>query len=253
MDHPKNQIAPIIHILCSGSPSAQREALETYFVPDASFSHPLCSVPSFSSIKIPVFGEINSRWVLWCVYRWYKVLSPRVKVEVDGVEYNAETQTLFLQLHQIFHLFFVPFFAPTVNLITVLHLTPSPARGADHDSSGGSSTVSSEGRRRTKYLIKHQEDLYQSTEIVKFFWPGGTKVIGFWRLFATLLCIIGAMAFAPITWMEEKGWFGNGWDRKHEKNEAEAKGEGKGDEVNGVNGSKKERRRMVNGVGRKNR
>lgn len=30
-------------------------------------------------------GEVNSRWVLGCVYKWYKVLSPRVVVGVDGV------------------------------------------------------------------------------------------------------------------------------------------------------------------------
>ncbi|APA09050.1 hypothetical protein SS1G_02924 [Sclerotinia sclerotiorum 1980 UF-70] len=253
MDHPKSQIVPIIHTLCSGSPSAQKEALETYFTNDASFSHPLCSVPSFSTVRIPVLGEVDSRWVLWCVYRWYKVLSPRIVVEVDGVEYNPETQTLFLQIHQIFHLFFVPFFAPTVYLTTILYLTPSTGRlqSHNHNSFEGSSTGASESRRRTKYLIKHQEDLYQSTEVVKFFWPGGTKVISAWRLFATLLCISGAIIFAPFTWMQEWGWFGNGWDVKEKKKESRG-------EVNGVNGSNgvnggRRETRNANGEVRKNR
>ncbi|KAB8299137.1 hypothetical protein EYC80_001246 [Monilinia laxa] len=241
MDHPRTQIASIIYALCSGSPSAQKATLETYFTPDASFSHPLCSVPSFSSVELPVLGEIDSRWVLWCVYRWYKVLSPRVRVGIDGIDYNSETQTLFVQLHQVFHLFFVPFFAPTVNLTTVLHLTPSQRSSSSSDTAG-----SSESRRRTRYLIKHQEDLYQSTEVVKFFWPGGTQIIGFGRLIATLLCIVGAIAFAPITWMEEWGWFGNGKDVKERANTNE-------DEVNGVNGSKREKKRMVNGVSKKDR
>lgn len=165
--------------------------------------------------------------------------------QLNDIEYNAETQTLFLQLHQIFHLFFVPFFAPTVNLTTILHLTPSTPRV-----SGCHSTGSSEGRRRTKYLIKHQEDLYQSTEIVKFFWPGGTKIIGFWRLVATVLCILGAMVFAPMTWMEEWGWFGNGKDAREKERENGAIGDGN---ENGAYNSRRDRSRSVNGVGRKDK
>ncbi|QSZ29243.1 hypothetical protein DSL72_003755 [Monilinia vaccinii-corymbosi] len=248
MDHPKTQIAHIMHTLCSGSPSAQKETLETYFTPDASFSHPLCSVPSFSSVTIPGLGEVNSRWVLSCIYRWYKVLSPRVKVGVDGIEYNSETQSLFVQLHQDFHLFFLPLFATTANLTTIISLTPSPASSPSSDAAG-----SSEGRRRIRYLIKHQEDLYQSTEIVKFFWPGGTQIVGFGRLVATLLCIVGAMAFAPITWMEQWGWFGNGKDVKEKGRGDEVDGEENGDEVNGVIRSKREKKRTNHGVGRKDR
>ncbi|TGO86232.1 hypothetical protein BPOR_0321g00010 [Botrytis porri] len=270
MDDPKSQIAPLIHTLCSGAPSAQQQALEAYFTPDASFSHPLCSVPSFSSVGLPVVGEVNSRWVLGCVYKWYKVLSPRVVVGVDGVgsssneymeegkdreteeielrdamwsnanlhqtlEYNPETQTLFLQLHQQFHLFFVPFFYPTVYLTTILYL----ARAKD----------SSED----KYLVKHQEDLYQSAELVKFFWPGGTQIISFWRWIATLFCILGAMAFAPVTWMEEWGWFGNGKDVKRGEKEDGEERETGGCETNRVNDSRREKRRKtINGSGRKN-
>lgn len=159
----------------------------------------------------------------------------------NDIEYNAETQTLFLQIHQVFHLFFVPFFAPTVNLTAILYLTPSQGPSPSSDAAG-----SSESRRRTRYLIKHQEDLYQSTEVVKFFWPGGTQIIGFGRLFATLLCIVGAIALAPITWMEEWGWFGNGKDVKDQERVNAVNG----DEVSGVNGSKRERRRTA---GRKDR
>jgi hypothetical protein len=55
-----------------------------------------------------------------------------------------------------------------------------------------------------KYYIKRQEDLYQSNEIVKFFWPGGATIIWFWQVFATFLCIIGALALSPVTWMEQR-------------------------------------------------
>ncbi|KAF7894325.1 hypothetical protein EAF00_007839 [Botryotinia globosa] len=243
MDNPKSQITSLIHTLCSGPPSAQQKALQEYFTPDASFSHPLCSVPSFSSVRLPVVGEVNSRWVLGCVYKWYKVLSPRVAVGVDGVEYNPETQTLFLQLHQQFHLFFLPFFYPTVYLTTILYLSPIKE-----------SAETSASASETKYLIKHQEDLYQSAELVKFFWPGGTQIISLWRLIATLLCIVGAMMFAPMTWMEEWGWFGNGMDVKRGEKEDGKEHETGGRETNGVNGSRREKRRKtISGSGGKNK
>lgn len=82
----EREIAGVIHQLTEGSPSEAKDALDTYFVEDASFTHPLCRVPKFSSVSLPVLGEINSRWVIWMIYRWYKILSPRIvlNVECDG-------------------------------------------------------------------------------------------------------------------------------------------------------------------------
>lgn len=83
----EKQISNIIHSLTEGSPVDQKTALETYFLPDSGFIHPLCRVPSFKSYTIPLIGEINSRWVIWMVYRWYKILSPRIvlNVECEGI------------------------------------------------------------------------------------------------------------------------------------------------------------------------
>jgi hypothetical protein len=83
---PERQISHVIHLLTEGSPAEQKDALDAYFLPDASFIHPLCRVPSFSHISLPLIGEINSRWVIWMIYRWYKILSPRIvlNVECDG-------------------------------------------------------------------------------------------------------------------------------------------------------------------------
>jgi hypothetical protein len=79
------EIPQIVHALTEGPPSEQKRALETYFTPDASFEHPFCRVPSFSKASIPFFGDINSRWVIWMVYRWYKILSPRTILDVHSV------------------------------------------------------------------------------------------------------------------------------------------------------------------------
>jgi hypothetical protein len=85
MDDPKRQIPSIIHALTQGTPLAQQSTLQTYFHPSASFTHPLCRVPSFSHIALPFVGEINSRWVIGMIYRWYKILSPRIVLDVDVV------------------------------------------------------------------------------------------------------------------------------------------------------------------------
>lgn len=39
---------------------------------------------------------------------------------------------------------------------------------------------------------------------MKFFWPGGATIIWFWQLFATAMCILGALVLAPVTWIEQR-------------------------------------------------
>jgi len=98
--------------------------------------------------------------------------------------YDQKQQLLYVGIQQIFSIFFVPFYKSNVKLVTVLHLS--------HDTD------------KNKYYIKSQEDLYQSNEFVKFFWPGGDTIVWVWQWIATLLCILGSALFFPVTWAEEK-------------------------------------------------
>jgi len=75
MEDPPAEIPSIIHRLTQSPPSLQRQTIETYFTPDASFTHPFCRTGSFD----------GSRWLIWCIYRWYKILSPRIDLEVESV------------------------------------------------------------------------------------------------------------------------------------------------------------------------
>jgi hypothetical protein len=99
------------------------------------------------------------------------------------IEFNQKSNILFVEISQVFSLFFIPFYKSNVHLTTKLHLVQS-----ENDS---------------KYYIKGQEDLYQLNEVVKFFWPGGATVIWLWQVFNTFLCILGALLLAPITWIEQ--------------------------------------------------
>ena len=54
-----------------------------------------------------------------------------------------------------------------------------------------------------KYYIRSQNDLYQINEIVRYFWVGGFLVVWVWQFFATLVCLLAATLFWPVTWFEE--------------------------------------------------
>ncbi|KAG0247834.1 hypothetical protein BG011_000832, partial [Mortierella polycephala] len=173
----------VISSLTQGSPTEQEYILKTYFTPNASFQHPFCRVFSFSNVTIPLIGEIDSRWVIWMIYRWYKILSPRIDLDVHSVVYDQKQQVLFVQISQVFSLWFVPFYKSHAQLITALHLHHAPNDG--------------------KYYIHKQEDFYQVNEFVKFVWPFGDIVLAIWQFAMTLICIIGALLFAPLTWTED--------------------------------------------------
>jgi hypothetical protein len=102
-------------------------------------------------------------------------------------EYNQKSQLLYVSIHQVFSLFFVPFYKSDVHLTTVLSLTPTENESGDK-----------------KYYIRSQEDLYQTNEVVKFFWPGGDWVVWLWQIVATGFCIVGSLAFWPLTMMEDR-------------------------------------------------
>jgi len=77
-DHPTSTVADaprLIHTLCTAPSAVQRATIETYFTPNASFTHPFCRTGSFP----------GSIWLIIMIYRWYKILSPHIEVGVDSV------------------------------------------------------------------------------------------------------------------------------------------------------------------------
>jgi hypothetical protein len=93
----------VIHLLTQSPPSLQKATIERFFTPDASFTHPFCRTGSWdlSGKKIP--GETNgtptalvggrekiengwnSRFLIWMIYRWYKIMSPKIILDVGSV------------------------------------------------------------------------------------------------------------------------------------------------------------------------
>lgn len=137
---------------------------------------------------------------------------------------------LYVAIHQTFKIWVVPFYKAQPNLVTVLQLTQDvdpqgqgiksieySHKGKSHGESSRSSNSNEKRRPKSngepgkKYYIQSQNDLYQTSEWIKFVIPFGIGVTltMMWQFFATILCAIGAIAGWPLTWMEENVTGGN--------------------------------------------
>lgn len=75
MENPVQEIPDVVRKLTMGSPSEQEQTINAYFTPNASFTHPFCRTGSFE----------GSRNLVHSIYRWYKILSPEIKLKVNSV------------------------------------------------------------------------------------------------------------------------------------------------------------------------
>ena len=137
---------------------------------------------------------------------------------------------LYVAMHQTFKIWVVPFYKAQPNLVTVLQLTQDAdpqsegmrsiehtRKGKSHGESSRSSNSNEKRRSKPngepgkKYYIQSQNDLYQTSEWIKFVVPFGIGVTFtmMWQFFATILCVMGAIAGWPLTWVEENVTGGN--------------------------------------------
>ncbi|CZT18738.1 uncharacterized protein RCC_04582 [Ramularia collo-cygni] len=171
MENPVEDIAGIVHTLTQGTPKRQEDAITKYFTNDAKFTHPFCGTGSFN----------GSRASILAIFRWYKILSPRIELSVNSIAFDEKNLILYVGISQVFAVWFIPFYRAPVTLTTVLQLTKPTG-----------STV---------YHIKSQNDLYQVDQFVRFVapWGIGHVLVLFWHFWATFFCIIGARIGRPLT------------------------------------------------------
>lgn len=129
MENPAQDIKAVLHTLTQGTPDAQQDAIYRYFAPGAVFEHPFCWVPSFKNLVVPGIGKIDSRLLIAAIYRWYKILSPKIELEVESCVYDERASLLYLTIFQVFSIWFIPFHRAPARLVTVLHLTPARTTG----------------------------------------------------------------------------------------------------------------------------
>ncbi|KAK7614535.1 hypothetical protein IWX49DRAFT_483928, partial [Phyllosticta citricarpa] len=184
---PEQEISQVIRLLTQSPPSVQSETIDKFFTRNATFTHPFCRTAKFN----------NSRLLIHGIYRWYKIMSPRVDISINSVAFDRQNLILYVHISQIFRIWVIPFHYAPVSLVTVLQLE----RHSPHDGAVGSSAVG-DGR----YYISSQNDLYQTTEFPRFVFPPAFVIVWFWQLFATVICNVAALVLTPVTWAEERLW-----------------------------------------------
>ncbi|KAI8944920.1 hypothetical protein F4801DRAFT_570102 [Xylaria longipes] len=218
MENPEEEISGVIHSLTQGTREEQEKALNDYFLPDAYFVHPFCRVPSFQprQIRVPFSNTewtINSRLLVLLVYQWYKIMSPRILLEVDSTAFDRRTNSLYATIRQTFTIWIVPFslWQAKVKLVCLLELAHLPVdknkqplvlkNGFTEKNRDNNTSSVSEKR----YFIRGQQDHYQTNEMLKFVAPFGASVLVYiWQLFATFFCVVGTAFLWPVTSIYER-------------------------------------------------
>lgn len=215
------EIPHVIHLLTETPPSLQQRTVETYFTPTAQFTHPFCRTGS----------SAYSRYLVARIYRWYKIMSPRMAVHIQSVSFDRENMVLYVGLTQVFAIWAVPTHRSKVSLVTVLHLerlAEPPASASEQpkhqlaigNGAGDSAAAvpvangGAQGEKKhvqnkgseaggAKYYISSQNDLYQTDQFVKFVLPWISFVVPLWQITATIFCVMLSYLFYPVTWWEE--------------------------------------------------
>ncbi|KAI1165084.1 hypothetical protein F5B18DRAFT_612661 [Nemania serpens] len=218
MENPEEDISGVIRSLTMGTRDEQTDTLNDYFLPNAYFVHPFCRVPSFgpTQIRVPftnINWIINSRLLISFVYQWYKIISPKISLEVDSTSFDEKTNSLYATIRQTFTVWLMPFslWQANVQLVCLLELVHAEV---DENNQAlvlrnGSALTHRDNQNgvapKKLYFIRGQQDHYQLNEMLKFIVPfGGSTLCYAWQLFATTLCVVGTAFLWPVTSIYER-------------------------------------------------
>ncbi|OTA01379.1 hypothetical protein A9Z42_0016780 [Trichoderma parareesei] len=204
------EIAGVINALTKGTPKQQQDTLNTYFLSNASFIHPFCRVPSISRGAVPLARDLDSRWLILGIYRWYRTLSPKISLTVDSSVFDHHNNTLYVSIRQTFSIWFIPLHSSRVKLLSVLRLvqgsssepgqlSPPPKYTTADGRAAVSSALAGPGQERLRYYIASQEDLYQTNDFVAFVVPYlGPLLVFLWQLYSTGVTVVCSLLFLPL-------------------------------------------------------
>ncbi|KAL6884831.1 hypothetical protein HDV57DRAFT_491412 [Trichoderma longibrachiatum] len=209
MENPVQEIPAVINALTKGTPQQQQDTLNTYFLSNASFIHPFCRVPSIPRGAVPLARDLDSRWLILGIYRWYRTLSPKISLTVDSSVFDQRTNTLYVSIRQTFSIWFIPLHsAKNVKLLSVLRLVQgsssepgqlSPPKYTADGRGSVSSALAGPGQERLRYYVASQEDLYQTTDFVAFVVPYlGPLLVFLWQLYSTGVTVFCSLLFLPL-------------------------------------------------------
>ncbi|PBK76443.1 hypothetical protein ARMSODRAFT_866430, partial [Armillaria solidipes] len=113
MQRPAHEISAVVSLITTAvTPEIQQAGIQRYFTPDAGFRHPLCAVSPGPGSRERVLG----------IYQWYRVMSPKLELDVKSVVYDKEQGILILEVVQSFHFRLSPFKPAPSRLVVRLTL-----------------------------------------------------------------------------------------------------------------------------------
>jgi len=216
MEDPISEIADLITDLATTlSLPHQRDIIECYFLPTASFNHPLCRVDTF-------YSPFPSRDLILAMYRWHRLLSPNVKIDIRSVAFDEPRGKLYVECVQTFTFWFLPWKRNCAEFVVQLHLQPR---------------VGEDGVKR--WFVARQNDLFQTEDWVAYLpllFPFGRRMVNAAKLAGTGFFWVGMTValwlYALVMWACEVV----GWGKESVR--GVVGGLDVGDGVNGMNGRK---------------
>ncbi|KAF8197124.1 hypothetical protein BJ912DRAFT_954843 [Pholiota molesta] len=140
MENPVKEIKSVVYQLtATNSPDVQKAALESYMTSDVAFRHPVCSVNSGPNSRDTVLG----------IYQWYRILSPKIDIQVESIVFDSDQNVIYLEGVQWFKLFILPFKPAPARLIVRLTLR----------------------KQEGLFYISEQEDFYHTDDFAALLLP----------------------------------------------------------------------------------
>lgn len=169
MQNPAQEVEYVVKALVEARDATEQAiALRTYYTPNASFDHPLCSVTS---------GKQSRDHGLLQIYQWLRCMSNSTIV-VHSKAFDSQKNQLFLEATQTLRPTLAPFVGIPAKIFVVLRLV----KGNDG-----------------KYYVLRQEDYYAIQELPgKLAYFGGPFIINTAKTFAGFMCYLLALWFGII-------------------------------------------------------
>ncbi|KAI0755797.1 hypothetical protein C8Q74DRAFT_1305425 [Fomes fomentarius] len=185
MEDPAKEIASVtVLVTAAVNPEIQTQTVLRYYAPDLKFRHPICAA-------------------MLAILRWYRIMSPTLSVRVNGVTYDKEKNSMFLDVTQTFHIRWSPFNPAPARLVVRLTLRPQ---------------ASSTDPSKTVYVIAEQEDFYHPEDLVALIIPPLIPLVRFLLQVATFACWFWVSVFSRVFgyWTVRSGEGGKGVDIRPE-------------------------------------
>ncbi|KIJ19592.1 hypothetical protein PAXINDRAFT_109016 [Paxillus involutus ATCC 200175] len=164
MQNPERDLPHALDILTTAqSPAILHQAIEKFFVADASLRHPLGIVES---------GP-RSRESILKVYDWYRAVSPGTKSKLNGMAYDKENGVIYLDVTQSFGSRFTPFAVVPSRLVVRIDLV---------ENSGS-------------FYIKTQETFCHPTDLANYLLPPIAPLVRFVLVMLGMFQCLGSSAY----------------------------------------------------------